>query len=339
MEAFWGLPAGRIAPQPGLSAVELFRALAAGRVKSVWIIATNPMVSLPHLSQAREALARAELVIVNDIYHPTETTLMADVVLPVAQWSERDGTVTNSERVISYMERAIKPPGEALPDWEIICRFARAMDYGSAFPFQSAEEIYEEYKRCTMGRDLDINGVTYARLQQASLQWPCPTPLHRSTMRRYTDHRFAHPDGKARFIPHECEPPAETVDDEFPLVLTTGRVRDQWHTMTRTGKISVLLKQEPKPFVEIHPDDAARVGVTDGEMVAVISRRGRATATCRITSAIRPGTCFVPFHWGSLWGEAVVNQATIEAYDPISKQPELKYCAVRIEKASPVQRS
>ena len=333
VEALWGLPAGRIASQPGLSAVELFQALADGRVKSVWIIATNPLVSMPNVAVAREALAKAELVIANDIYHPTETTQCADVLLPAAQWSERDGTVTNSERCISYLEQAIEPPGEALPDWAILCRFAKAFGVGEAFAFQRAQEAYEEYTSFTRGRDLDIGGVTYERLKQGSLQWPCPTPNHRSTMRRYTDGVFAHPDGKAQFLAHAYEEPAERTDERFPMILTTGRVRDQWHTMTRTGKIPLLLRSEPQPFVELHPEDAARLGIADGELVTVRSRRGCARAACRTTRAIKPGTCFMPFHWGGLRGEAVVNHATVDAFDPISKQPELKFCAVRLEKA------
>ena len=335
IEALWGLPEGSINPKPGLAAVELFRALAEGRVKSVWILCTNPLVSLPNLAIARQALAQAELVIVNDIYHPTETTQVADVILPAAQWSERDGTVTNSERCISYVEQAISPPGEALPDWQIVCRAAQAMGFGEAFRFGQAEDIYEEYKRCTRGQDLDIGGVTYGRLKREPIQWPCPSAEHRSTMRRYTNGVFAHPDGKAKFVAHEYEEPAEQPDAQFPMILTTGRVRDQWHTMTRTGKIPILMKKEPEPFIEVHPDDAARLALAEGQLVRIVSRRGQAAAKCRITPAIRSGTCFMPFHWGSLRGQAVVNEATIEAFDPISKQPELKFCAVRVEQAVP----
>ena len=333
-ERLWGVPEGRVASSAGLSAVELFAALAEGRVKSLWVLCTNPIVSLPNLSVVREGLARAELVIVNDIYHPTETTQLADIVLPAAQWAERDGTFTNSERCITYLEPAISPPGEALPDWTILCRFARAYGLGEAFPFQRSEEIYEEYKQFTEGRDLDITGVTYERLRKGPIQWPCPTASHRSTMRRYTDGVFAHPDGRARLLAHEYQEPAERPDKEFPMILTTGRVRDQWHTMTRTSKVPVLMKRAPAPFIELHPDDANRFGVADGERITVRSRRGAASAPCRVTAAIKPGTCFMPFHWGGLWGEAVVNQATVGAYDPISKQPELKFCAVRIEKAA-----
>lgn len=332
-EALWGVPPGRIASTAGLSAVELFGALADGRVKSVWVLCTNPIVSLPNLSIVQKGLARAELVIVNDIYHPTETTQVADIVLPAAQWAERDGTFTNSERCITYLEPAINPPGEALPDWAILCRFAYAYGLGEAFPFQSSEEIYEEYKRFTQGRDLNITGVTYERLRRGPIQWPCPTASHRSTMRRYTNGVFAHPDGRARLLAHEYEEPAERPDEQFPMILTTGRVRDQWHTMTRTSKVPVLMRRASEPFVELHPDDAARFGVAAGERITVRSRRGSATAACRITNGIKPGTCFMPFHWGALRGEAVVNRATVDAFDPISKQPELKFCAVRIEKA------
>ena len=333
-ENLWGLTPGRISPKPGLSAVELFKALAEGSVKSVWILCTNPMVSLPNLAIVQQALAKAELVIVNDIYHPTETTQVADVVFPAAQWAERDGTVTNSERCISYLEKIVDPPEEALPDWEILCRFAKIFGVGESLKFKGTEEIYEEYKQFTTGRGLDVTGVTHERLKQASLQWPCPSQTHRSTMRRYTKGVFAHPDGKAKFIAHACKPPAEPADAQFPFILTTGRVRDQWHTLTRTGKIPVLVKKAPAPFVEVHPQDALHLNLTEGDRVTVRSRRGNATAACRITDTVVRGTCFMPFHWGGLWGDAVVNNATVDAYDAASKQPELKYCAVHLSKAA-----
>lgn len=333
-EALWGVPAGTIPGKPGLTAVELFNALAAGTVKSVWIIATNPLASMPNLRRARAGLDRAELVIVSDPYHPTETTRMADVVLPAAQWSERDGTVTNSERAISYLEKVIDPPGEARPDWEAVCMFACTMGLADAFHFTTASQVYEEYKRFTVGRDLDISGVTYDRLRKGPLHWPCPTTAWRSTLRRYTDGVFAHPDGKARLLAHEYLEPAEMPDAEYPMVLTTGRVRDQWHTMTRTGKIPALLKRDPEPFLEVHPDDAEKLGLAEGDVAVVASRRGTARAKARITPDIKLGTCFMPFHWGGLWGDAVVNEATTGAYDPTSKQPELKFCAVHLEKGT-----
>ncbi len=334
-ESLWGVPPGRIGAKPGLNAVDLFKELDEGRVKSVWILCTNPMVSMPNVNRVRRALEKAELVIINDIYHPTETTRMADVILPAAQWAERNGTVTNSERCVSYAEKAIEPPGIALPDWEIICRFARHYGFAEAFAFETAEQIYEEYKTFTSGRDLDVSGITYDRLKQSPLHWPCPTDGHRSTLRRFTDGKFAHADQKARFLVHDYADPAEKTDADFPMVLTTGRVRDQWHTLTRTGKIPVLAKKEPGPFLEVHARDAAGLGLCTGELVTVRSRRGQATAACRVTEAITPGTCFMPFHWGALWGDAAINQATSDAYDPLSKQPELKFCAVRLEKAAP----
>jgi anaerobic selenocysteine-containing dehydrogenase len=333
-EALWGIPAGRIAPSPGLSAVDLFQALESGKVKSVWVMATNPMVSMPNLKRTRAGLARAEMVIVSDPYHPTETTGVADVILPAAQWSERDGTVTNSERAVTYLEQATRAPGEALPDWEIVCRFARAMGHGDAFRFRTASDVFEEYKAFTAGRDLDLTGMSHERLRQGPLHWPCPSPLHRSTLRRYTDGRYGHPDGRARFIAHEYAEPAEMPDREYPMVLTTGRVRDQWHSMTRTGKIPSLRKRDPEPFVELHPVDAVALGITDRDLVAVRSRRGEAHAKATLTANIRQGTCFMPFHWGALWGAAVANNTTVEAYDAQSKQPELKHCAVRVEKVS-----
>ena len=332
MEVLWHIPEGSIQREPGLAAVELFKAIRDGKVKIVWIIATNPLVSIPNLNQVEEALRRADLVIVSDAYHPTETTRWADVILPAAQWSERDGTLTNSERRISYLEKVTEAPGEALPDWKIVANVARKMGFESQFSFPDARAVYEEYKLSTRGTDIDIMGVNYDRLKNEFIQWPCPTPQSSSTPRLYADGHFHSPNGKARFIAHEFKNPAEMPDDEFPMILTTGRVRDQWHTMTRTGKISSLLRNEPSAFLELHPNDAERLGIAPGEIVHVVTRRGRARAPSKVTDRIRSGTCFMPFHWGGLFGEAVVNQMTVDAFDALSKQPELKFAACRIEK-------
>jgi anaerobic selenocysteine-containing dehydrogenase len=337
MENLWKIPQGRIAGKAGLSALELFKAVESGKVKVIWIIATNPLVSIPNLNLVKAALKKAELVICQDPYHPTETTEMAHVILPAAQWSERDGTVTNSERRISYLEQITPPPGQALPDWKIICELARRMGFEKDFPFETAESVYEEYKKTTRGTGVDITGVSYARLKKEFIQWPCPSESAPSTPRLYTDFRFPTSDAKARFFAKDYEAPAEPTDAEFPMTLTTGRVRDQWHTMTRTGKIDSLLKSDPYSFVELHPDDAARFGIEEGEMVEVRTRRGSAQAPARLSSDIRPAVCFMPFHWGALSGEAAVNEATIDTFDPLSKQPELKFCAAQILKIQKVK--
>ena len=338
VEAYWNIPAGSIKSGPGLSAVDLFQALESGKVKAVWIAATNPLASMPDLNQARRALQRAELVVVQDAYFPTESGQMAHFLLPAAQWVERDGVMTNSERRVSLVEKAIEPPGEARPDWQIFAAFAHKLGYGQAFNWPDSEAVFEEFKGLTVGRDLDMSGMSYARLKEGSLQWPCPTPTHPGTPRLYESGQFHYPDGRARFTLADFRPIAEPTDDQFPFVLTTGRVRDQWHTMTRTGHIRSLLKVENQPFVEIHPLDASRLGVVDGQSVEIRSRRASLILPASITEKIRVGTVFTPFHWGTLFQEnarpgsdGVCNDLTSSAYDPISHEPELKACAVALQ--------
>nr|MBA3846349.1 molybdopterin-dependent oxidoreductase [Planctomycetota bacterium] len=252
----WGVPADRIQSQPGLTAVEMFEAARAGKVKAIWIVCTNPVASLPDAWQVEAALRACDLVVVQDI-HATDTTAFADIVLPAATWLEKTGTMTNSERRITLLEPAIQPPGEALPDTEIIKRFAQAMGWGRDFAYADDEAVYHEHVRLTAGTDCDISGVDYARLRrERSLQWPVPAADHAGTPRLYADGRFATPDGRARLRAPAVEDRSEPIDAGFPLVLTTGRVRDQWHTMTRTGRVAKLRAHADVPFCELHPDDA-----------------------------------------------------------------------------------
>jgi anaerobic selenocysteine-containing dehydrogenase len=331
--ALWGVPPEHLAATPGYTAVELFHALVEGKVKAVWIMGTNPAVSMPNLDVVEKGLRQAELVVVQDAYHPTDTTRFADVLLPAAQWPEKEGVMTNSERTLTYLPRLVDPPGEALPDWQILTWFARELGFREAFAFAAAEEVFEEFKRFTTGRLMDISGVSYARLLQAPVQWPCPTPDHPGTARLYSDGRFPTPDGRARFIPVEHVDPVERPSRDYPLILTTGRVKHQWHTMTRTGKVENLLKSCREPFVELHPQDARRCGVQDGDFVELTSRRGKLVAQARVTAEIASGTCFVPFHWGRRMGfYKCVNNLTLDTFDPISKEPELKAAAVRVKK-------
>jgi anaerobic selenocysteine-containing dehydrogenase len=331
--AQWGIPPEHLSDKPGYSAVELFQALARGKVKAVWIICTNPAVSMPDLDLVEKALRQAELVVVQDAYHPTDTTRFADVLLPAAQWPEKEGVMTNSERTLTYLPRLVAPPGEALPDWQIITRFAHQLGLAGAFPFEHSEEVFDEFKRLTKGRPMDITGVTYARLQRGPVQWPCPGVDHPGTPRLYTDRRFPTADRRARFIAVEHADPVERPSREFPLILTTGRVKNQWHTMTRTGKVENLLQSCREPFVELHPQDARRYGVQDGDFVELTSRRGKLVAQARVTATITSGTCFVPFHWGRSMGfYKCANNLTLNAYDPASKEPELKAAAVRVKR-------
>lgn len=335
MERYWQLAEHSISPRPGLTAVEMFRALESGKLRAIWIAATNPVASLPDLHQVRRALQRAELVIVSDVYHPTETTRLADVLFPAANWAEKEGATTNSERMVSFSERLIDPPGAARPDWEIIAGVAQAMGL-AGFEFADRSAVWDEFRQATAGRPCDMAGITAERLQrEKELQWPCPTVDHLGTKRRYLDQRFLTPTGRARFIAHAYAPPKEPTDREFPLVLTSGRVYAHWHTLTRTGKSKKLLARDSAPYVEIHPTDASRLGVEDGRIVSVQSRRGTVFLPARISAAVRPGLLFAPFHWGDQWGsDRAVNYLTIAALDAQSSQPELKFCAVAVEPAA-----
>jgi ferredoxin-nitrate reductase len=333
LEQFWGGREGSIQPKPGLSAVEMFRALEKGRLKAIWIAGTNPLVSLPDLHQARRALERAELVVVQDAYHPTETTQMAHVLLPVAQWGEKEWTSTSSERLVSFSPKLYDPPGVALPDWQILTRFAQSMGW-PGFDYTNSAEVWDEFRMLTTGRPCDMTGITSGRLRaERHVYWPCPSEEHPGSKRRYLDHVFPTPDGKAVFLPRPHQMPRELTDHEFPFILTTGRLYSHWHTLTRTAKCEKLRLREPDPFLELHPEDAARLEVQDGESVQVSSRRGTIRIRAKLSDGVAPGTVFLPFHWGDLYApENAVNYLTISATDPISRQPELKYCAVALEK-------
>jgi ferredoxin-nitrate reductase len=334
VEAHWQRPPGTISERPGLTAIEMFRALESGRLKAIWIAATNPAVSLPDLHQVCRALAAAELVIVQDAYHPTETTRFADLVLPAAQWSDKEGTSTNSERMVSYSERIVDPPGAALPDWEILARFGRAMGY-RGFDYPDAAAVWDEFIPLTAGRPCDMAGMTAARLREVRhLQWPCPSIDHPGTARLYTEGRFPTADGLARFHPRPHRDPRETPDHEFPLVMTTGRLYAHWHTLTRTGKSSKLVRREPAAFVEVHPEDAAQHGLREGQLAELTSRRGILCLPVRFNPGLSRGLVFVPFHWGDQQGErTAANYLTIPAIGRVAKQPEYKYCAIRLAPA------
>ena len=337
VERHWGLPVGRLSSTPGRPALEIFEGLASGDVRAVWIICTNPAASMPDLDLVEKALRQADLVIVQDAYHPTETTRFADVVLPAAQWPEKDGVMTSGERRLTYLPKLVDPPGEALPDTEILMRFAHEMGWKAAFAYASASEIFDEFAALTAGRVCDYAGASHGRLrQEGPLQWPIPTDDHPGTARLYADGRFPTADGRARFVPVEHAETLEPTDERFPLVLTTGRVRDHWHTRTRTANAPALAGRTPEPILEENLADARRAGVQDGDFVEITSRRGKAVAQCRVSAAIREGTCFLPFHWGRQAGfYKSANNLTLGGRDPISRQPELKACAVRLRRVVP----
>ncbi len=335
VEQFWGRAPGSIAATPGLTAVEMFRALETGKLKALWIAGTNPMVSIPDLHQVRRALRKAQLVVVQDACHPTETTQLAHVLLPAAQCGEKEWTSTNSERLVSHSPKLMEPPGVALPDWQILARFAQVMGF-QGFNYATAAQVWDEFRLLTAGRPCDMTGMTAARLRAVRhLQWPCPSEGHPGSQRRYLDHRFATTDGRAVFLPRDHREPRELPDHEFPFVLTTGRLYSHWHTLTRTAKCAKLVRRDPGPFVEIHPQDAAQLDLTEGDLVQLSTRRGTIQVPVRITTGVTAGMVFLPFHWGDLFApENAANYLTISALGRVAKQPELKFCAVDVEKVA-----
>ncbi len=335
MEAHWSTP-GPIGAVPGLTATEIFE---PGRVKAIWIVATNPAVSMPDSARVRAALDQAELVVVQDAHHPTETSSLAHVMLPAAAWPEKEGAMTNSERRVGLVRKLLDPPGDALADWQIFARLGRALGHDEAFAWPNAAAVYDEFAASTAGRPCDVSGLSHARLrQEGSVQWPCPAAEHDGTARLYADRRFPTPDGRARFAATEHAPPAEAPTADFPLVLTTGRIAEQWHTMTRTGKAAALRTGDP--FVELHPLDAP--GIAEGDEVRIVSARGELVVRARLVDRLPRGVAFAPFHWGLLHspaGAGQLNRATHGAVDPISRQPELKAAAVRVERVGARRRA
>jgi assimilatory nitrate reductase catalytic subunit len=339
LQRFWDSP--HMAAKPGLKAVELFEAMHAGRIKAVWIMATNPIVSLPDADRAREALERCELVIVSDCVATTDTSAFADVLLPAASWGEKSGTVTNSERRISRQRAFLPLPEESKPDWWIVSEVARRMGFARDFSYSDASEIFDEHARLSGlenrgSRAFDIGGLAgLSRTDYEALepvQWPLPSPASHGTQRLFEDGRFQHANGKARFIPTPGRAPAHSADEDFPLVLNTGRIRDQWHTMTRTGRSAALAEHLPEPFVDLHAQDALLVGVRSGELARVCTRLGSMVARVRTSGEIKRGTAFAPIHWNSLHAsEARVGALIGAVVDPLSGEPEFKHTPARVE--------
>ncbi|REE05626.1 nitrate reductase [Marinoscillum furvescens] len=327
---FWGVES--IQEKPGLTATEMFDALKSGKMKAIWVICTNPSVSMPNARLVDEALKAARFVVVQDISKNSDTAQYADLLLPAAGWLEKEGTMTNSERRISYLPKLLDPPGNALPDAEILMRFADKMGY-HGFDFESMSEVYDEYALLTKDTPIDITGLSYERLKiERSMQWPVPAPNHGGTPRLFEDGKFLTPDQKANIHTTGPENEAEPISPDFPLILTTGRIRDQWHTMTRTGKVSKLKKHIDRPFLEIHPEDAAQRGITEGMPVLISNARGEVQVAARLSTAIKKGVVFLPMHWGKkLNGDLNrANNLTSERYDPKSKQPGFKFSAVEV---------
>lgn len=337
VEQIWGLPQGSIDDKVGKSVWEMITALETEEVGIFWIAATNPAVSMPDLERTKKALLRSPFTVYQDAYYPTETAHYAHLVLPAAQWSEKAGTMTNSERVVTYCPQFNNPPGEAKADWEIFAEVGRRLGFEKYFKFADAGEVHQEFVNLTANRPCDMSGITHQLLDEyGSIQWPFPqgsNPENRYGRRLYTDLKFYTDNGKANFAPYHSRGLAEPPNPDYPLILTVGRLYGHWHTMTRTGRIAKIVKMHPEPFLEIHPKDAHNLNITDDDLVIVTSLRGEAQFKAKITKAIAPGTVFVPMHWGFLWADnAEANSLTHHHACPISKQPELKACAVNLTK-------
>ncbi len=340
---FWNSPV--IADRPGLKAVDLFQAIGEGRVKAVWIMATNPVVSLPDADAVRRALEVCELVVVSDIMRDTDTTRLAGILLPATGWGEKDGTVTNSERRISRQRGFLPIPGEARHDWWIITQVARRMGFGEAFPYACPADVFREHARLSGfendgRRAFDISALAnitnkaYDALKP--ILWPVTSAVPQGSPRLFTDNRFFTPGGRARMIPITPRPPVNAPSDRYPFVLNTGRVRDQWHTMTRTGKAARLLAHIDEPYCEIHPDDAGRLGLMENGLARISSPTGWMLARVKISEAQRRGSVFVPMHWNSLFaGQARMGSLVAAVTDPLSGQPESKHSPARVESWQP----
>ena len=348
VEAFWNSPV-KIAAKPGLTATEMFDALAADKsgdasLKAIWIINTNPLVSMPDVNAAEKALKNARFVVVQDVSNRADTVQFADVLLPAAAWLEKEGTMTNAERRIAYLPKVLDAPGEALPDVEIIWRFAQKMDFGADFSYANASDVYQEYTRITAGTNVDVTGVSYELLKKKrTIQWPYPKEERRTekreegffttgTKRLFTDHQFYTSNGRAQIHAVPDENASEPTDEDFPLVLTTGRIRDQWHTMTKTGRVAKLNQHIPQPQLQIHPDDANARGIQDGQLVEMRGRRGEVRVKAQLTDDVRPGLCFLPMHWGKMLTSNLnrANNLTNSLVDPRSKEPDFKFTAVEV---------
>jgi len=363
IEKIWGCQPGAIQPKPGLNTVEMFRALGQDKIRSMLILTTNPGHSLPNVTPHRDAMGKDRpnkpFIVVADAY-PTLTTELADVLLPAAMWSEKEGVFGMSERRYQFLPKVVKAPGEARSDFDILLDLAGRLEKAGVVPegyvsskFNTPEDVWKEMLEASRGTAYDFTGMTRERLKkERGIRWPCPAKDHPGTARRFVkgedplldDGPFAddslgngevsfycRPDKKAVVWLRPMKPPAEPTDKEYPYVLSTGRVLEHWHTGTMTMKAEELRRAQPEAFVEVHPDDAGKLSVQSGDKLRITSRRGEALIKVRVVDTPKSGMVFVPFHWAD--SNSLINKVTIDAYDPGSKQPEFKICAVKLAKA------
>ena len=334
IEKIWGFPEGKISAKQGLSAFEQIEAIKKGSVKIWWIAATNPLVSMPNLNFVKKALLKCPLIILNESYEQSESIKYAHLVLPAAQWSEKDGVMTNSERRVTLCPSFRESNKNSKPDWQIFAELGQKIGYFKQFEYESSSEVYDEFLKTTTKRLCDMSGLSYQLLKNhGPQQWPYPKGSVPSTSskRLYEDGYFPTETGKANFCIDDPIGLAEPPSDEYPLILTIGRYLSQWHTMTRTSKVQKLTKKNPEPLLEINSKDALSLKIKNDEIVKIKSKRGEVQAKVQITDKIKAGTVFLPMHWGfSQKNMCEVNSLMHEKSCPISKQPELKACSVII---------
>jgi assimilatory nitrate reductase catalytic subunit len=331
----WEIDESRLPTARGYAYPDIIDAIVRGEIKGLWIIATNPVVSYPHRDVLERALASLEMLVVQDGFH-TPTTARAHVVLPAAIWGEKEGTYTNSERRVSRVRAVVSPPGEARADFDIFLAIARRWGCSDELfgGWRWPLDAFEEWRRVSAGRPCDYSGITWGRIRAAGgVQWPCPdgegVPLG-GTPRLYTDGRYPRDGGKPKVFAVEPVPIADAPSSEFPLLLNTGRTVEHWHTRTKTGRVAILDRLVPEAWVELHPDDATALGVDSGSWVSVTSKRGSIERIrVRVTSIVRRGEVFIPFHWE----DRCANRLTVAEFDPISREPNFKQCAVRVDAA------
>lgn len=332
----WNLNPRRIPSSRGLAYPDIVEAALAKRIRALWVIATNPIVSFPNLGVLQQSLEALDFFVVQDGFHPTPSSQLADLVLPAAIWGEKEGTYTNSERRVSKVNAAVAPPAEARSDFDIFLAIAEKLGCrDELFPdWREPKDAFEEWKRVSAGRLCDYSGLDYDSIEkQGGIQWPFPAGTNEiTTSRLYSDAHFQTADGKARLLPIEWEPFPEQPNDDYPFVLNTGRTVEHWHTRTKTGKVAILEHLSPNAWLEMNPRDAATLKLRPHARVDIVSRRGRTSSIeLRITEMIAPGQVFMPFHFA----ETNVNEVTQSAFDPFSREPNYKQCAVRVERTPP----
>jgi assimilatory nitrate reductase catalytic subunit len=328
VSSVWGIDESDLPPQ-GVAITDQIELMLNGQIRGMIQICSNPMVSLPDITTIGRALRGLEIYAVIDFFM-SESAQLADVVLPGSVWAEDEGTTTNVEGRVIKINKAADPPGEARVDWQIICELAERMGAGDKFRYNSARDIWDELRVASKGGKADYYGITYEKIdEQDGVFWPCPTLESKGTPRLFED-KFYFPDGKARFHAIPYKPPAELPDEEYPFFYTTGRVIFHYLSGNQTRRLGALVENAPEPYVEIHPLAAEKLGIEAGDPVKVTSRRGEMIVPAKITRSIRPDTVFIPYHWG---GNRAANNLTIRAYDPISRIPEYKVCAVQVERA------